>query len=350
MSPHSGHAGGLPSALPPAPANPSPFPPVDAPDGRNAGRKVEHPVVHSRVPIPVRPAAAGRARTPGEHRTERPGRGPGHTGLRDLLTRLSTRDRFVLTLLSDHKFLTTRQLQSLAFTHHASEPSAARSARRVLQRLDRDGLLTPLPRRIGGMFGGAENPIWHLTPTGYRLQHLAANGRDDQRPLRIREPSKRTIEHCIAVANARIAVERTSWEAGDVVITRVATEPACWRRYSGPMGTTEVLKPDLELVTRTSDDHGQYEDRWFLEIDLDSEHPPVVVRKCREYEEYRRTGIEQERVGVFPFVVWVVPDEHRADKLRQAIQAAHWLDPELFSVITQDEMGSHIRDGGGGEP
>lgn len=340
-----GHQEGLPAALPPEALSTGLFPPVSAPEGRNTGGKVQHPVIHSRDSVPLRAAAGARARTPGARRM--PGRGPGITGLRELLTQLSPRDRLILTLIGDHKFVTTRQLQDLAFTQHASELSAARTTRRVLGRLHREGLLTSLPRRVGGMFGGAENPIWHLTPTGYRLVHLAAGHTDGGAPLRIREPSKRIIEHCLAVANARIAVERTAREAGDVVVASVITEPATWRRYTGPMGTTELLKPDLELVTQTTD--GQFEDRWFLEIDLDTEHPPVVVRQCQQYEDYRRTSNEQERHAVFPLVVWVVPDEIRADKLRRAIHAARGLDPELFVVITQDELGSRVRDGGGGE-
>lgn len=345
-----GHQNGRPAALPPGAANTGLFPPVSAPEGRNTGGKVEHPVIHSRVPGPRRAAAAAHARTPGVRRTEPSSRrGPGTTGLRDMLARLSARDRLILTLLSNHKFVTTRQLQALAFTHHASELSAARTTRRVLQRLGRDGLLASMPRRIGGVYGGAENPVWHLTPTGYRLVHLAAGHADGSAPLRIREPSKRIIEHCQAVAEARIAVERTSREFGDISVVQVTTEPDTWRRYAGPMGTTEVLKPDLELVTRMTDDDGQYEDRWFLEIDLDTEHPPVVVRQCQQYEDYRRTGLEQERKGVFPLVVWVVPDEARADRLRRAIRAAHRLDAGLFRVIISEQLPALIRSGQGGE-
>ncbi|ACV80911.1 hypothetical protein Namu_4633 [Nakamurella multipartita DSM 44233] len=255
----------------------------------------------------------------------------------------------MLTLIHDHKFLTTRQLQALAFTHHASELSAARTTRRVLQRLHRERLLASLPRRVGGMYGGAENPTWHLAPTGYRLHYLASGGADDELPRRIREPSERTVKHCLAVADARIAVEETARETGDVLVVRIVTEPDNWRRYTDSMGTTEVLKPDLELVTRTSDEHGHYEDRWFLEVDLSTEHPPVIVRQCQQYEAYRRTGQEQDRTGVFPLVVWVVRTTARTQRLARAIRAARRLDTGLFRVITGEQLPALIRGGVGGE-
>lgn len=345
---HHAHVSGLPAALPPASVNDGLLPPVDAPNGRNTGRKLEHPVIRSRVRPPARAAVAVRARTPGARRTTT-GRGPGRIGLLDLRASLSPRDLLVLTLANDHKFLKTRQLQALAFTNHASGLSAARSARRVLQRLDRDRLLTALPRRVGGMFGGADDSIWHLTPTGYRLLQLASGDADEGLPLRIREPSERTIKHCLAVVDARIAIEQTARESGELVVARVITEPGCWRTYTGPLGTTEILKPDLELVTRTADDHGQYEDRWFMEIDLSTEHPPTVVRQCQQYETYRRTGQEQERIGVFPLVVWVVRTTGRVERLSRAVRAAHRLDSELFRVITCEQLPRLVSSGEGGE-
>jgi len=71
------------------------------------------------------------------------------------------------------------------------------------------------------------------------------------------------------------------------------------------------LKPDLYAVTAS----GDYEDHWFCEIDRATESMPTLLKKCVQYEAYRRTGAEQDRLGVFPLVVWVVPDDAQADKL-----------------------------------
>ena len=59
---------------------------------------------------------------------------------------------------------------------------------------------------------------------------------------------------------------------------------------------------------------GEYELRWFIEVDRASESVPVVVRKCRLYADYYQSGKEQASSGgVFPRVCWIVPDETRAD-------------------------------------
>ncbi len=110
-------------------------------------------------------------------------------------------------------------------------------------------------------------------------------------------------------------------------------EPGSWRRFLGIGGESRLLRPDLAVVTA----QGEYEDHWFIEVDLGSEHPPTVVRKCHLYEDYRRSGTEQDTHGLFPRVLWVVPDQRRADKLSTAIADAK-LDQDLFRVVTTDQL------------
>jgi hypothetical protein len=83
---------------------------------------------------------------------------------------------------------------------------------------------------------------------------------------------------------------------------------------------------------------GEYELRWFIEIDRASESLPVVVRKCRLYGEYYQSGKEQAaHCGVFPRVCWIVPDERRAEQMRSAIARDKQLPRQLF-VVTTDEQ------------
>ena len=79
----------------------------------------------------------------------------------------------------------------------------------------------------------------------------------------------------------------------------------------------EWLKPDLSFVTAS----GDYEDHWFIEADLATEHPPVVVRKAKVYQRYAATGAHQARYGLFPAVTWVVPDKARQRALQAALAA-----------------------------
>lgn len=110
-------------------------------------------------------------------------------------------------------------------------------------------------------------------------------------------------------------------------------EPACWRTFTAATGEPVTLKPDLCVVTADHDT----ETHSFVEVDLGSEHLPVLLRKCRTYQRYFQTGSEQTAHDLFPAIVWVVPTQQRRDKLRQAITSDRHLDPGLFWIVTPDQ-------------
>lgn len=90
---------------------------------------------------------------------------------------------------------------------------------------------------------------------------------------------------------------------------------------------------------------GDYEDHWFLEIDRDTEPPSRVLRACLKYEEYRRTGEERRRLGIFPAVVWVVPDQKRAATLKRHIAGEARLSRDLFTVVSLDDLATVVTAG-----
>jgi hypothetical protein len=97
------------------------------------------------------------------------------------------------------------------------------------------------------------------------------------------------------------------------------------------MGGRRWLRPDAFVVLGS----GGYELRWFIEVDRSSESLPVIVRKCRLYADYYQSGKEQASGGgVFPRVCWIVPDETRAERLREAIARDRRLPERLFVVTT----------------
>lgn len=255
---------------------------------------------------------------------ERRARRVSGSQLTDLQHVLSERDHAVLASLYQHPFLTSRQLQLLHFHDHATEDAAARICRRVLGRLHHLLIIEHLERRIGGVRAGSASFVWRVGLIGDRLLRHASN---EPGRARRKEPSLRHLDHCLAVADCHLALI-TAARAHQLELLRVATEPACWRHYLGVGGAREVLKPDLYAVTAT----GEYEDHWFIELDRATESLPTLLRKCAQYEAYRRTGHEQDSAGVFPLVIWIVPDEQRAAKLRAAIVATRGLDTALFRV------------------
>jgi hypothetical protein len=258
--------------------------------------------------------------------------------LAHLVEQLSIRDVAIVRLVADHRFLTTSQIQSFVFTGHATATSAARSCRRVVERLRGLGLLAVLDRRVGGVRAGSASFIWHLTSGGSRLlAHM--DGQDA--PRRFHEPSQRLLDHCLMVADIHLQVRATTAD-GETELLSVELEPATWRTWTGLGGERHLLRPDMTAVTAS----GEYEDHWMLEADTGSEHPPTVVRACRRYLTYFATGIEQATHGVLPRVVWVVPHQRRADKLIAAFTAARF-EPGAFRVSTLDNLRAVIAGGAG---
>lgn len=257
-------------------------------------------------------------------------RGRGAVGLSELARLLSERDMTVLDLLANHRFLTTTQVFGFLFHDHASVDSGSRVCRRVLHRLEAVGLIERPIRRVGGLSAGSASSIWLLTSAGQRLRSLrsglGAVGR-------VREPGERFVRHYLAVADAHLALV-TAARAGQFELVRVELEPGCWRSYTGLGGSSEMLKPDLYAVTAS----GEYEDHWFCEIDRATESLPTLIRQCQQYETYRRSGREQAERGLFPIVLWIVPDDRRADKLDATLRAAHNLDRALFRITTPEHL------------
>ncbi len=322
---------GVPAGLPTAAATTQTFMPVSGPDEPNAGGTERASGVPS-------PALRARAR-----------RGPGHLGLQELLSELSPRDLHVLHLLAGHRFLTTQHLECFVFAPHLTPLSAARTSRRVMRRLAGCRLVRSLRRNVGGLYGGSMALVWHLTTTGYRVVAAALGQLDepDRAVRRVREPSTTYLAHHLAVADARLSILRASQRPDGFQLVTVDTEPDCWRRFQ-ILGRTALLAADLHVVTRSLD--GEFEDRWFLEVDRATEHPPAVLRKCLTYAQYRRTGDEQARAGVFPLVVWAVPHEQRVRRLERAISGDRRRDPGVFRVVTRDRLGDLIAAGAEGQP
>jgi hypothetical protein len=211
-----------------------------------------------------------------------------------------------------------------------------RTANLALGRLRELKLLRNLERRIGGVRAGSSGLIWQLTETANRL--LAwRDGRGTERRARYSEPGTTFLEHTLAVAEVVLDL-RDAAAGRDVAVSHVELEPAAWRPYLDRSGQTVRLKPDLSLVTRA----GGYEDRWFFEVDRETEPPSRIVRKSLQYQDYRHTGHEQAQHGIFPAVVWVVPNLRRRDQLQARLREEPRIDDRLFTVITPASLGDLI--------
>lgn len=248
------------------------------------------------------------------------------TAIDVIADRLSDRDRLVLRSVDDHQFLTARHIEGLHFDAIAPD-ARSRVTRRVLARLRGLRVLDTLDRRIGGTRAGSHGFVYHVGVAGDRLIERPA-----RRSGRLRyEPSARFLNHRLAVADAHVALIEADRKAR-IDLADSAVEPATWRTFTGLGAARRTLKPDLYAETATVDDLVR---AWFIEIDLGTEHIPTLLTKCREYEAYRQTGIEQDRHGAFPLVIWSIThlDPAKAARRRQALADAIANDPRLTGAL-----------------
>lgn len=267
----------------------------------------------------------------------------GPRALARLSDGLTQRDRDILESVRRFRLLDARQIEQLHFTGHATPLAAARAARRVLARLARHRLLIRLDRRVGGVRAGSAGHVYALGPIGHRL--LSGDSR-----RRWREPSTGFVDHTLAIAQL-VVDARIAETAGTLELVDYQTEPDCWRSFQPGLGGVETLKPDLYMVTATS----QTELVWFIEIDLGTESGGAIGRKCRTYHDYWTTGTEQHQIGVFPKVLWTTPSERRREFLQRTIAGLRTVERDLFAVTTTNKAvevlaGGETVDFSGGRP
>ena len=244
----------------------------------------------------------------------------------------------LLALVAAHRFATTTQLARLTALEYASSASALRQTQRHLASLAQQRLLTSLERRVGGWQGGSAVTVWAATTRGHRLV-AAENGEDEEvaRRQRPREVSTTFLDHLLAITEVRTSVEEAVRQQTDTEAT-VALEPECWRTRLGPSGQPQVLRPDL-AVTVTSP---AYEDRYLVEVDRATENPGRVIATCWRYQEHHAQAGDG---GVFPLVVWLVPNDRRRHRLERAIAHSTGLLRDLFRVIRLDQLPTLIHGG-----
>ena len=247
---------------------------------------------------------------------------------------LSERDWSIVRFVEQHRYATTSQIRRSFFTEHTSQSAATRACVRVLNRLLSHRILTRLERRVGGVRHGSAAFIWCLDVVGDRLIRPKHASR-----RRFHEPSYAFLAHTLAITETHVQLDEAA-HAGMFLLTTVEIETEAWRSFVTPGGAKSMLKPDL-FVTISGED---YDDHWYIEIDLGTESLPVLLRKCVAYEEYRRTGRAQNEHGVFPRVLWAMSDDVRVARLKEAITSDAHLSDRLFICTTRESLISIVRD------
>ncbi|MDN2992458.1 replication-relaxation family protein [Streptococcus suis] len=253
---------------------------------------------------------------------------------------LTTQDIQILYFLNQARYATTSQLARLFYSDSDKPETAIRRANFTTQRLLKAGLVSHLKRRIGGVRKGSASYVWQITFQGLKL----LKSQDETIVLRYKnhyEPSQHHVEHTLAVTEIFVETMETVRNSQKLSLEAFSFEPNSWRSYQKLSGLGMTLKPDayLELVNQ------EYEDHYFIELDRSTESLARIVNTCKKYIEYYRSGVEQRQHGVFPFVLWIVPDDKRKLAISKTIQTELYNFWELFTVITLDDYQNYIKGG-----
>jgi hypothetical protein len=243
---------------------------------------------------------------------------------------MTLRDRQIVETVARLTLVSGEQLSDLFFSSFSHPVTRSRVARRVLARLVAERVLDRLERRRGGAGGGSSAWVYALGPAGRRLVAYWA-GEGLPRSRGAHEPGAVWTAHTLAVGDLYVAL-RAAERAGRVELLSFDTEPACWRRFARLGGATGTLKPDAYMRLG----NGEFEDSFLIEVDLGTEHRGQLTRQHHAYSEYFRSGIEQARSGVFPSVLWIVPDERRLALLTDIHRGLPEPVRRLFTATTSE--------------
>jgi len=240
------------------------------------------------------------------------------TRLEAIESSLSERDWQIIDDINRLRLISGQQIQRL---HYGTSPSDAAVCRRQLGRLVTKRVLVRFRHHVEGAVG----PSWSVYALDVAGQRLIDPDRKRWWPTP--NPSNPFIDHTLAIAEV-YAQLRCAERADGFELTTFDSEPTSWRSFHGPGGARLTLKPDAFVITES----GGYEDHVFVEVDLGTETTSRIIAKAKTYVGYYRSGREQHRSGLFPQVLWLVPDLARIELLSDALgrlPAEYW---RLFQV------------------
>jgi hypothetical protein len=200
-----------------------------------------------------------------------------------------------------------------------------------MQRLHDFGVVVRLDRRVGGVHAGSAGHVYGLAPLGQRLTNGVgpAGGKRLRKPW---EPSSAFVDHILGVSEMYVHLRELEAQR-DIEDLVFEAEPACWRFWTGLAGERLVVKPDAFVRLN----RGDYEYRYFVEVDRASQSSTVIRRKGETYVDYFLSGSEQRRAGLFPLVKFITIDERRRAQIVDALgklDAEHW---RLFQARLADD-------------
>jgi hypothetical protein len=245
----------------------------------------------------------------------------------------------VLRSLKKVRLLTGAQIARLHMAN-GSNATRARRTRAMLQRLSDLKVVVRLGRRIGGVRAGSAGFLYGLSGWGQAVLAQESRGRTRRRVWETSLPHQR---HLLAVAELYVALVEAD-QAESVELLGFEAEPTCWRRFSGLGGAAVTLKPDAFVRLGV----GAYERSGFIEVDMGTESGSTIARKCGVYLAYWNSGLEQQRHGIFPMVLWLADAAKRVEQIAAVIRRLPGEAHALFHVgLLSEAVGTLSAEPGG---
>ena len=143
-----------------------------------------------------------------------------------------------------------------------------------------------MSRVIGGIRAGSTGYVYGLSGLGQAV--LDVPGTYGRRRRSAWETKPYFQDHVLAVSELCVCLTETCRD-GSAELVAFDGEPSCWRTYTGSGGEVAIVKPDAYVCVGV----GEIERSTFVEIDLATESPNTVYRKCQAFVSYWRSRAVQ---------------------------------------------------------
>lgn len=223
---------------------------------------------------------------------------------------MTDRDRQIILAVERFGQLTTGHIRGLFFKGLSNTPSD-----RALLRLTQRKYLARIERPLaGGNKGGSGQYVYQLGSKGWT---------DVCRIEKRYWPYRATNPHMLAIADAFLALKALE-EEGRYAVAGFETEPDTWLTVAGA-----ELRPDLYV--EIADPVNRQLHSWWVEVDMGTERKKQLGDKMARYYHVWEHS-EESTLPTFPLVVFLVPDEQRAQELRWLIGRGKADAQQLFRV------------------
>jgi hypothetical protein len=178
------------------------------------------------------------------------------------------------------------------------------------------GYLGRIQRLVGGDHGGSGQYVYQLGRASWKLL---------DKPGAYWAPRAVNL-HALAVADCYAVLKRAECD-GEIEVIQFTTEPDCHQAVGDVL-----LAPDAYVEVGDRIEQVKY--ALWLEVDRGTEHLNVIREKCERY--WRAYQVWQG--DYFPVVLFIAPDNRRADDLRRVMANA----PKEVSRLFRFSVSSNL--------